>query len=126
MKRFRITYTNGTTNEACGNSDIWTGMTDVQSVTDLGAHAVPTKAIALSKTAFRSHCVSQLGVERFQTIIDTLKGASGVLNFAYDEYAAADTFDKDRTSQFLSLIASVLEDGEHADIIGNWPTEPLY
>lgn len=36
MKRWRITFTDSTTNEVLGDRDIWTGKSDVSLVTDIG------------------------------------------------------------------------------------------
>ncbi len=90
------------------------------------APAITPPPISLSKTAFRAHCVANLGgggtgILRFQEIMNALKAGDDLQQFCYDEYVAADVFDKDKTDTFLTMISGVLQAGEKTAIIDNWP-----
>jgi len=96
----------------------------------VGTITVPDPVpLSLSKTAFRAHCVANLGggmagMLRFQQIIDGIKAGTGLIAFCHDEYVAADSFDKSKTDTFLSIIEDDhLGDGERTAILDNWPEQ---
>ena len=86
----------------------------------------------LSKTAFQDYAVTQLGgglmgMGRFTEIMDATKNsAAGVVRFAYSRYEAANTFEKENTSQLTAVMAADTTDGhlteqERDAILDNWP-----
>lgn len=86
----------------------------------------------MSKTAFQDYAVSQLGggltgMGRFTEVVDATKNsASGAVRFAFARYEAANTFEKENTSQLTAVMAADTTDGhlteqERDAILDNWP-----
>lgn len=95
------------------------------------ANIIPQPRI-LSKTAFQNYAVTQLGgglmgMGRFTEIMDATKNsASGAVRFAFARYEAANTFEKENTSQLTAVMAADSTEGhlteqERTAILDNWP-----
>lgn len=92
----------------------------------------PRPPSVLSKTAFQDYAVTQLGggltgMGRFTEIMDATKNSSaGAVRFAYSRYEAANTFEKENTSQLTAVMAADNTEGhlteqERTAILDNWP-----
>lgn len=91
-----------------------------------------SKPRILSKTAFQDYAVTQLGggltgMGRFTEIMDATRNSSaGAVRFAYSRYEAANTFEKENTSQLTAVMAADTTEGhlteqERTAILDNWP-----
>jgi hypothetical protein len=88
---------------------------------------IETSPILLSKTGFQDLCWARLGggtagMARFSEILEGCRDSeSGALRAVYRRYDAADTFNKTNVTTMLTVIGALLNPGEAAAILNNWP-----
>jgi len=131
MKRYRITHTNLTTNEALSDADIWTGMAGVETVEDLGSIEVSEPAFSptISRIRFDAVFAEALGEIAYDDALDTLSSIAATTPKTANSVAVKRTLrgldnspvginrpltdwrtpqDQDLTAHFIALVASVL------------------
>lgn len=91
----------------------------------------------LSKTAFQDYAITVLGggltgMTRFMEIMNATKNsASGPVQFAWERYNAASSFEKDNTDLLTDVMLSDtitsghIVQSEKDDLISNWPTQSV-